>query len=362
MDDKRLVSLDAFRGFTVAAMILVNNPGDWNNTFGLLLHAQWHEMITPTDLIFPSFLFIVGVSIVLAYAKQLRAGKSKSELQRKIVWRALKIFALGIFLSLYPDFNLAEIRIPGVLQRIAIVFLVCALLFLHSSWKTQALWGAVFLVSYWVVMVFVPVPGIGAGVLEPGQNMAAWLDSLLIPGTLWEGTWDPEGVLSTIPALATGICGMMAGHVINSTLSGERKLVWLYCAGFCSLTAGYLWGWSFPINKHIWTSSYVLFAAGLAVLTLATFMWLIDELGYRKWTKVGVIYGTNAITAYFLAGIFTWFVSIPHGSGLQDGAMQMFRSIGLGPKAASLGWALLYNGICFIPVLILYRRKIFIKL
>lgn len=362
MDDKRLVSLDAFRGFTVAAMILVNNPGDWNNTFGLLLHAEWRQMITPTDLIFPFFLFIVGVSVVLAYGKQRDAGKPASGLRRKILWRGLKIFALGIFLSLYPDFNFAEMRIPGVLQRIAIVFMVCALLFLYSSWKTQAIWGAVFLVMYWAVMFFVPVPGLGAGLLEPGQNVAAWLDSMLIPGSLWEGNWDPEGILSTIPSLATGICGMMAGHLISSNLSRERKLVWLYLGGFCALTAGYFWGWSFPINKHIWTSSYALYTAGLASLALASFIWVVDELGYRKWTAPGVIYGTNPIAAYFLAGVFTLFVNLPEGAGIQHGLMQAFGAIGMSPKLASLAWALFYNVLCFLPIYLLYRRRIFIKL
>ncbi len=362
MESKRLVSLDAFRGFTVAAMILVNNPGDWGNVYGLLLHAEWNEMITPTDLIFPFFLFIVGVSIALAYSKQMEAGKSKSEMQRKIVWRALKIFALGIFLSLYPEFNFAEIRIPGVLQRIAVVFLVCALMFVNTTWKTQAKWGVGFLVFYWVVMVFVPVPGLGTGILEPGQNMAAWLDSFLIPGKMWEGTWDPEGVLSTIPSFATGISGMLAGHLIQSKLSIERKLVWLYMAGFCALAVGYFWGWSFPINKHIWTSSYVLYTSGLALLTLATSIWVVDELGYKKWTTVGLIYGSNAIAAYFLAGIFTLFVSIPESANIHNGMMNLFANIGLPPKAASLGWALFYNLLCFVPVYVLYRRKVFIKL
>lgn len=362
MENKRLVSLDAFRGFTVAAMILVNNPGDWGNTYGILLHANWHEMITPTDLIFPFFLFIVGVSIVLAYAKQKAAGKSKGEMQKKIVWRAVKIFALGIFLSLYPEFNFAEIRIPGVLQRIAIVFLVCGLLFVNTSWKTQATWGVAFLVVYWLVMVFVPVPGLGAGVLEPGQNMAAWLDALLIPGKMWEGTWDPEGILSTVPAFATGICGMMAGHVIQSKMAAEHKLIWLYMGGACALALGYFWGWSFPINKHLWTSSYVLYTAGLALLALATSIWVVDELGYKKWTTVGLIYGSNAITAYFLAGIFTLLVSIPESANIQSGVMQVLKAIGLPPKAVSLGWALCYNLICFVPVYVLYKRKIFIKL
>lgn len=362
MENKRLVSLDAFRGFTVAAMILVNNPGDWGNTYGILLHAGWNQIITPTDLIFPFFLFIVGVSIVLAYSRQIEAGKSKGEMQKKIAWRALKIFAVGIFLSLYPEFNFAEIRIPGVLQRIAIVFLVCGLLFVNTTWKAQAIAGVAFLVFYWIFMVFVPVPGVGVGVLEPGQNMAAWLDSQLIPGKLWEGTWDPEGILSTVPAFATGICGMMAGHIIQSQMPSERKLIWLYMAGFCALTLGYLWGWSFPINKHIWTSSYVLYTAGLALLTLATCIWVVDELGYKKWTTVGVIYGSNAITAYFLAGVFTLLVSVPASANIHSGVMQALSAVGLAPKAASLGWALFYNLLCFAPVYVLYKRKIFIKL
>jgi predicted acyltransferase len=360
--NNRLISLDAFRGFTVAAMILVNYPGDWENVYGPLLHAEWDEPITPTDLIFPFFLFIVGVSITLAYTRQLQSGKSKFDIQKRVLWRAVKIFALGVFLNLFPAFDFSELRWPGVLQRIAVVFLVCALIFVNTSWKTQARLGVAFLLLYWVLMAFVPVPGLGTGVFEPGRNMAAWLDSLWLPGKMWEGTWDPEGILSSLPALVTGISGMLAGHLIQSQLPAHKKLVGLYFAGFCSLAVGYLWGWVFPINKHVWTSSYVLYTSGLAALTLASFVWLIDELGYKRWTAVGVIYGSNAITAYFLAGVFGLFVSYPESANLQSGMMSLFGGVGLSPRAASLAWALFYNLLCFLPVYFLYRRGLFIKL
>lgn len=360
--NNRLISLDTFRGMTVAAMILVNNPGDWGQVYGPLLHAEWNKMITPTDLIFPFFLFIVGVSIAIAYTRQLQAGKSKFEIQKRILWRAIKIFALGVFLNLFPLFDFAELRLPGVLQRIAVVFLVCALVFVNTSWKTQAKAGVALLLLYWILMVFVPVPGLGAGLLEPGRNMAAWVDSLLIPGKMWEGTWDPEGVLSTLPALATGISGMLAGHLIQSRFAAHQKIIGLYLAGCCALAAGYCWGWAFPINKHIWTSSYVLYTSGLASLVLASLMWVVDELGYKRWTAVGVIYGSNAITAYFLAGVFSVFASIPENASLQSGLMSFFGSVGLGPKAASLAWALFFNLLCFAPVYVLYKRGLFIKL
>lgn len=359
----RLISLDAFRGFTIAAMIMVNYPGTWDHVYAPLLHVDWHG-ITPTDLIFPFFIFIVGVSVVLAYEKRLKSGLPRKELHRKIISRSLKIFAVGIFLALYPSFDFANLRVAGVLQRIAIVFAICAFLYLNSGWKSQVWTGVLILLFYWLAMTLVPTPGAGKPMLEPGVNIAAWIDRQLMPGRMWQGTWDPEGLFSTLPAIVTGITGMLAGRVIVSAKSREYSVLWLFTAGFAATIAGEAWGWVFPINKNIWTSSFVLYTSGLAAMTLAATMFLTDILGYRKCTGFGIIYGANAITAYVLAGVLSpLFYGINvYRLSLNDYFVNALTSMGLDPKAASLFYALIYVGVIFAPVYILYRRRIFIKL
>ncbi|WP_044240705.1 acyltransferase family protein [Flexithrix dorotheae] len=355
---QRLISLDAFRGLTIAGMIIVNTPGSWSNVYPPLLHASWHG-VTPTDLVFPFFVFIMGVSITLAFTKQLEVNKPKSEIIKKLVIRSLKIFALGIFLALFPKFDFMNLRIPGVLQRIAICYFACGLLFLHTDWKTQAKIGGITLLLYWAAMMLIPVPGVGIGVLEPGKNLAAYIDSLLVPGRLYQGNWDPEGLLSTFPAIVTGITGMLAGHLIISNMDQNKKIVWLFTFGFLSFILGGIWDWFFPINKNLWSSSYVLYSSGLAGLTLACSIWFVDVLGYKKWTKIGLIFGANAITAYVLSGIlYTIFNLFSLRSVFYNGLVDF----GMDPKMASLLWALFYAFMCFIPVWILYRKKIYIKL
>jgi len=362
-ENERLISLDAFRGFTIAAMIMVNNPGSWSSIYAPLEHKPWNG-ITPTDLIFPFFIFIVGVSIALAYTKRLETGLPKKDMLRKIVWRSVKIFAVGIFLNLYPKFNFADLRIAGVLQRIALVFLICAILFLTTKWKKQAMIAAVILAVYWILMVFVPTPGCGQPMLEPGVNLAAWVDSYLLPGRMWQKTWDPEGLPSTLPAIASGITGMLAGTLLLSKKNTEQKLVWLFTAGFLAATIGVIWSWSFPLNKNLWTSSFVLVTSGLATMTLAASLFLIDSLGYKKYAKPWVIFGSNAISVYVLSGLIGYlFRGIPiDGVSVKDHFMNFFTGIGGEPKFISLVWALLYVGLLYIPAWILYKKKIFIKL
>lgn len=362
-ENKRLISLDAFRGFTIAAMIMVNNPGSGNHVYAPLLHKPWNG-ITITDLIFPFFLFIVGVSIALAYTKRVNAGVPKADMYKKIVWRSVKIFAVGIFLALYPKFNFADLRIAGVLQRIAIVFLICAILFLRFRWKKQAIIGASILVLYWLAMVLIPTPGYGKPMLEPGINLAAWIDSKLLPGRMWQVTWDPEGLFSTLPAIATGITGMLAGTIIVSKKTNEEKIIWLFTAGFIALAIGHIWSWQFPLNKNIWTSSFVMVTSGLAALTLATSMYLVDTLGFRKIAYPGVVFGSNAITVYVLAGLVSYFfrAGLVGGTSLKAHYMDFMTGIGMAPKFASLVFALAYIGLFYIPAWILYRKRIFIKL
>lgn len=360
---ERLISLDAFRGFTIAAMIVVNDPGgSHHDAYPPLRHADWNG-ITPTDFIFPFFIFIVGVSIVLSYTKQQAWGVPRGKMVGKILKRSLIIFALGVFLNLFPDFNFAEIRIPGVLQRIALVFLACALLFLYTGRKTQAWLSGIILVGYWLLMTLVPVPGYGEPVLEPGRNLAAWLDDILIPGSMYQGTWDPEGVLSTFPSIVTGITGMFAGYLLLSSRTVERKIIWLFFAGFVAYTLGNAWNWFFPLNKNLWTSSFVLYTSGLAAMVLAAFYFFIDELGYRKWTAPGVIFGSNAITAYVIAGLLPAPLYLSFGSGESINSLFMngLTGLGLSHPLASLLWALGFCLLCYIPIYFLYRKRVFIK-
>lgn len=360
---ERLISLDVFRGLTIAAMIVVNNPGSWGHVYAPLLHKPWHG-ITPTDLIFPFFLYIVGVSIALAYSKRLAKGSPKKEMVKKILFRGLKIFAVGIFLNLWPRFDFPDLRVAGVLQRIALVFVASALLYVYTSWKTQAVIGGLILIAYWAAMMFIPTPGYGQPMLEPGINLAAWVDGYLLPGRMWQGSWDPEGLLSTLPAIATGITGMLTGKILLSETQREEKALWMFLSGFLAFIAGYAWSWIFPLNKPIWTSSYVLVTSGLGSMTLATCYLLIDLQKKTCCTRPWVVLGTNAIAVYVLAGLLSpVFRSIPFGGkSLVVNAFQALTGAGFCPELSSLILALLYLLILFVPALILFRKKIFIKL
>jgi len=360
---KRLVSLDALRGFTIAAMVIVNDPGSWSYVYRPLLHADWNGC-TITDLIFPFFLFIVGVSIALAYSKRLESGAEKKSLYKKILLRSANIYLLGLFLWLFPDFDFGNIRWVGVLPRIAFVFLACAMLFLNTSWKQQIKIGAVILILYYIIVAYIPMPGIGKPDLSVvGQNWACHLDNLILPGFLWQETWDPEGILSTFPAIVSGIIGMLIGKLYLSVKDENKRLVWLYFIGFSMFLAGGFWNWFFPINKNIWTSSYVLYTSGLGTLALATCILIVDMWGYKKWTFLGVVYGANAITSYVLAGVLTivFYGLRIGGSSLNEWFMSGMTTVGFDAKFASMLYAIIYMLIIFIPALILYRKKIFIK-
>ncbi len=391
----RLLALDALRGFTIAAMIIVNTPGDWGAVYAPLLHASWHGL-TPTDIIFPFFLFIVGVSIALAYTKRLQAGADRAELSRKILLRGLKIFAVGIFLNLWPTFDFTGLRVVGVLQRIAIVFVVTALLFLAiKRRRTFTAITAALLVGYWSLLTFVPVPrdkvinealetgqierALGAHVpveitatsanaiapnLQPGTNLSAWLDRTLVPGAFWERTWDPEGLLSTLPSIATALLGVLTGMALIRFTTLRDRLTVLFVGAAVCLALGYLWSHSFPINKNLWSSSFVLVTAGWAMLGLGLATALIDGLNWNAWAWPGLVFGANAITAYTLAGMLgiviwsNWF----GGESLQSLTFAAAEAAGASAKLASLTCAVLYAAVIFVPVWLLYRKRIFIRL
>jgi predicted acyltransferase len=357
----RLISLDAMRGFTIAAMIMVNFPGDELHVFPTLRHTRWNGL-TFTDLIAPVFLFIVGVSIAFAYSRLLT--KPKQALYRKIAIRSVKIFAVGMFLNMLPYFDFSDLRYTGTLHRIAIVFFCCAVLFLNTNWKQQTMLGAAILILYWLAMTLIPTPGMGQVLLEPGKNLAAWVDQQLLPGKMWQGNWDPEGILSTFPATVSGISGMLAGKLLISDLTPERKTNYLMTAGLLAASTGYFWGLVFPVNENLWTSSFVLVTSGFACMLLGAMYFVIDILGKKRGTSFGIIFGANAIAAYVLADILAliFYISRFGEKTLNQHFVDSLIAAGTEPRLASWFYALIFVGINFIPVWLLYRRKIFIKL
>ncbi len=363
----RLVSLDAFRGITIAGMLLVNNPGSWSHIYAPLRHAEWHGW-TPTDLIFPFFLFIVGVAMTFSYGKLMARGADRRALLAKAAKRSLILFGLGLLLHGFPTYNLSTIRIPGVLQRIAIASFCATTIVLAFRARGQAIAAAVLLLGYWALITLVPVPGIGAGVLEPGKDLGAYIDRAIF-GTehLWRQsrTWDPEGLLSTLPAIASVLLGVMVGHWIRSDRSARAKLTGLFVAGAAATLVGLAWGTVLPINKNLWTPSYTVLTAGLAALFLGVCYGLIDVKGRRAWATPFVIFGTNAIAAFFLSGLFARILTMirvgADATPLKAFLHQTLFLSWLSPINASLAFAISYVLFWLGAMAVLYRKGIFIK-
>jgi predicted acyltransferase len=458
---QRLVSLDVFRGMTIAGMVLVNNPGTWSSIYGPLKHAEWHG-ITPTDYIFPFFLFIVGVAIPIALGKRVKAGVTK-DTYLKILGRAATIFLVGILMSAIPFFNFSEttipyavkvlivlgyaaalflylwdkrkiafvvagtiigltlvfwlagylvvpynvagMRIPGVLQRIAVCYLIVSIIFLHTNWKQQSIIGVVLLLVYWLLMTATPVPGCEVTTIDDKAcNLAAYLDrTILTEAHIWRSArvFDPEGILSTIPALVTTLTGVLAGTWLLSvppavasglTLPGSafdneetarslqppatargtdshlNKVGGLFFAGAVALAVGWFWSLVFPLNKSLWTSSYVVYTSGLALLTLASCYWLIDIKGYRRWAKPFVIFGVNALALFVFSGIMARILGMirfagPEGNdiSLQQYIFNEFFLHWASPVNASLAYATCFILFWLFLMWLLYRKKIYIK-
>lgn len=376
---QRLLSLDFFRGLTVATMILVNNPGDWGHIYAPLEHAEWNGC-TPTDLVFPFFLFIVGVSIAYAMGSKKADPASHGQAIKKAFRRMVTLFALGFILAIFPrnfsDFNLIEslkhVRIPGVLQRIAVVFFISTLFFLKQSEKGIFRTIILLLVGYWVLMTFVPVPGFGPANLEKETNLGAWLDrTLLTEAHLWKSskTWDPEGILSTIPAIGTCLFGVLVGvYLKRKDVEAGQKVAWLFSIGTLCVMAGLLWDLEFPINKQLWTSSYVLYTGGLATIGLALSYWIIDVNQYNRFTKPFVVYGVNAITVFFLTGLTPRLfnmIKIETADGNKMGALswfyQHFFPPYFSPVNASLAYAIVFIMFWYLILWIMYKKNIIIK-
>lgn len=375
---QRLLSLDFFRGITVATMILVNNPGDWGHIYAPLEHAEWNGC-TPTDLVFPFFLFIVGVSIAYAMGSKKLDEKNHPDLIKKAAKRSLILFGLGLFLSIYgklftaPIEGLLTIRIPGVLQRIAVVFFLSTLIFLKQSEKGIFRTLILILMSYWVLMTFVPVPEVGYANLEKETNLGAWIDrSILTEAHLWKSakTWDPEGILSTLPAIGTSLLGILTGlYLQRKDIEEAKKVAWLFSAGIFALILGLLWDLQFPINKSLWTSSYVLYSGGLAIISLTLCYWIIDINKYNRFTAPFVAFGSNAITVFFLSGLMprtmNW-IRITDNEGNETGLLSWIYQKAFvphfAPIDASLAYAIVFVLFWFVILWIMYKRNIIIKI
>jgi len=405
----RLMSLDVFRGATIASMMLVNNPGNWSAVHAPLLHADWHGW-TFTDTVFPFFLWIVGVAIPLSVTRRIEQGQSRRQLLGHALRRTVILFGLGLFLAGFGwliDGSLAakgfqgwlhdvatNLRIPGVLQRIAICYLVTMVIFLTVRVRGQIAWIIGLLLGYWALMMFVPFPvtvdgetHCVSGLLEKGKNLSAYVDNAVFNGPVigthvWRSTktWDPEGIVSTLPAIATCLFGVLAGHLLRLPRSPAEKTAWMMVGGALLMWVGLLWDLALPINKPIWTSSYAVFMAVLAMVCLGVYYWLIDVQGWRKWCRPLVIFGMNAITVYVVAGLLGRIsLEVKIGTGSQAVALKTWLYRGLcgpfaspdtapfwgclaSPKNASLLWALMYVLLLYLIAYGMYRRKWFVKL
>jgi predicted acyltransferase len=370
----RLRSLDVLRGATIAGMILVNNPGDWGKTFAPFLHAEWHGW-TPTDLIFPFFLFVLGVAIPLAFASRLeRSGGDLRPLYLQILRRTIILFGLGLFLAWFPfyDVNWAMARIPGVLQRIAVVYLFASLAYLNLGVKGRAWLSAVILLGYWLVMKLIPVPGIEVGSIGPDGNPAAWLDHAVLGAHVWRnapGPGDPEGILSSFPAVVTALAGVFTGEWLRSQRDRTEKLIGLFVWGTIISAAGYFFGYLFPINKNLWTSSYVVLTAGLALLSLAVIYYFVDIQGKDRWAGPFYVFGTNAITVFVLSGLVAKLMYKIRWTGADGATVTVkgwlyshFFASWLPDYWVSLAWAVATIVFWWAAMRVLYQRRIFIKI
>jgi predicted acyltransferase len=366
----RLRALDVFRGATVALMIVVNNAGDWSKTYAPLLHAEWHGW-TPTDLVFPFFLFIVGVAIPFALVP------GQADTGRKIWRRAAILFALGLFLTWFPFYTVAweRVRLPGVLQRIALVYLAAAFAYLYCSPRIRAALAAALLASYWLLMRLAPVPGFGAGDLSPKGNVAFWLDSQILGAHIWRyspGPGDPEGILSTLPAIVTALLGLCAGELLRAALPVASKLRRLLAWGALATVSGLALAPLFPINKNLWSPTYTLFTAGAALLCLAATWYLVDLRPGRwtpKLTEPLALFGRGAIVAYVGSGLMAkvflytrWHDDAGTQITLHRHLYQTLYAPHLPDYVASLAWALSYLVLWWAILALLERRGVRVKI
>ncbi|SNC68451.1 Predicted acyltransferase [Hymenobacter gelipurpurascens] len=368
----RLVSLDVFRGLTIVLMLLVNSPGDWHFYYSPITHADWNGFHL-ADLVFPAFVFIMGVALVYGLATVRETPDLHAKTLRRVARRVLVMVVLGLLIGLLPNFYFTSFRILGVLQRLALVYGLSALCFLKMSWRQQAWLTVALLVAYAVLLQLVPVPGLGYASLEKSTNLGAWLDRLLIGKehlyTNEEG-WDAESLLGTLPALASGLLGVLAGQWLRATgPDAPTKTAWLFVVSSGTLVLGLIWNGWFPINKALWSSSFVLYAGGLSGLMLAALYFVLDVQQWRPrglWLLLAC--GSNTLVVFFGAEAIERILTrlkLRHPDGsvfyprdwLYD---TLCRPYFANPYHASLTWAIVYTCLWIGLLAFLYRRRIFI--
>lgn len=348
-------------------MVLVNDPGG-DSIYGPLNHAEWNGW-TITDVVFPSFLWMVGVAITFSLSKRLAQGVPRQQLFSQVLRRAAILFALGLLVYAFPAFHLSTQRILGVLQRIAICYLIASVIYLTTTWRGQLIWIVSLLTSYWLLMSLAPVPGYGAGLLDVEGNFAHYVDRIVLGVHNYASTktWDPEGIVSTLPSIATALLGVMAGHILRLKRSLSERVTWLFLTGNALLALGLICDIWLPINKKLWTTSFALFMAGLDFVLFAGFVWLIDGMNFRRFTKPFAVMGMNAIAIYMASellaetlGSIRWF----NGAGeisLKNWIYESWFASFLSPMNASLAYAVAYTLLMFLIAYFMYRRKWFWK-
>jgi predicted acyltransferase len=369
----RIAAVDGFRGITVAAMILVNNPGSWGQVYAPLRHAAWHGW-TPTDLIFPFFLFIVGITTRLSLDARRERGATDRDLAIQIARRGTIIVALGLLVSAFPFVppeHLATVRIPGVLQRIGVAYLAAGIMVLYAGRRAQMAVAAGILLGYWALLALVPVPGADRPTLEPpAATLPAWVDRLVFDGHLWAATrtWDPEGLLSTLPAIASVLLGALAAPLLQAPRPAAERARSLAVAGAIGGALGLAWGTVLPINKNLWTSSYALFTAGAAALGLALCVWLVEARGWRRWTRPFLVFGVNPIVAFvgsaMLSRLLYTTLQVRHAGAEVSLQQAVYRSLfasWLPPKPASLVFAVAMVALWWGILALLDKRGVRLK-
>jgi len=371
----RLMCLDIFRGLCVAGMIVVDNPGSDDKAYWPIMHAEWNGW-TPADLIFPSFLFLVGISVVFSLSSRLQRGQSRSQILVHTLWRTLILIAIGFLVNASPivGFDIHTFRFEGVTQRIALCYLFAVVLELWSGRREQLIAFAACVIGYWAILRFVPVPGYGLPgrdipFMDPDRNLAAWLDRKLFMGHLYNKTRDPEGLLHTIPAIGTTLAGVLTGHWLRSMKSSAAKAWGMLLIGIVSLSAGLLWNRWFPINKNLWTSSFVLFTAGVALVFLAFLYWLLEIRRWRgAWTMPVLVFGMNSIIAFVADSVvygpgYSFTAKGPSGASMSwhEAAQAYLEAFGLSTPTASLIYSLAALSLCWILLWLLWRKRVSIK-
>jgi predicted acyltransferase len=353
----RLVSLDVLRGLTVALMILVNTPGG-DEYYSFLQHAVWNGL-TFADVVFPFFIFVLGVAVPYAFSRRLEQGASRKKLLSRVILRTVVLFVLGLFINWFSTFDLASLRVMGVLQRIALCYFFASVVFLFLKPKWRIMLTVAIPIVYWLLMTIVPVPGYGAGVLTEDGNLAAYVDRLLLNGHLYTGTWDPEGVLSTLPAVATALMGVLAGMYLRSERKPRVKALNLFFFGIVAMCVGFVWNFWFPVNKNLWTSSYVAVTGGIAVMFLAAFFYVLDVKGRVGWGKPFSVLGRNALFVFVLSEILN--LALIH-TGVKSVIFEGLFASWAGPLHGSFLYALAFLAFCCAIAAILHWKKIYIKI